>query len=439
MTPLLNNGPISEHCGYPNGLDLGNYIQSDEHVSWSSLFFKGDEKKCCLELRAHWNGKRTIHSSYYIGADWLEKGKLAVYIEPKLNNEERSTDFYRMLFDGLSNEDIGDHFSSVFDMKTGEPEIELPHQLDLLTPLLVYQFLKIMKAIVSKGLKKSYYPVTEDLNNRIKGKIMIPRQIRQNNLKNRPLHHICQYHEFGINGLENRILKKALNFALRYLNSFRLKEYRAVMEALTNYITPAFETVSDSAHVNDIQNIRINPFFKEYREGLRLAKMLFQRYGYNINTIETRGKTVKVPPFWIDMSKLYELYVLSKLRKESYGRFIKFQVKGKYGYPDFLLCLEGSKAVIDAKYKPRYHEKYEGSDIRQLSGYARDKGVLKALGITAESADVAVVDCIIIYPLRDDNTSGSLALDALKGIAIDDFTKFHRKSVELPFLKAHDI
>ena len=70
------------------------------------------------------------------------------------------------------------------------------------------------------------------------------------------------------------------------------------------------------------------------------------------------------------------------------------------GKPDFLYVDEECPLILDTKYKPRYGAgTFDVDDIRQLAGYARDRTVLKRLGIqeTAEQ-DSAVVTCVIIVP-----------------------------------------
>lgn len=429
MTRLFNEKPICEHAGYPNGLDVSQYNTG----GWESIRFKGIKDKYCLELKMNWGGVKTIQSSYYVGADWLDKGKLAIYVEPKLNEGLRSTDYFKMLFEGFSNPDIAVHLPDIFEMKADQPSIILPHRLDLLTPLLIYQYLVVLKSIVKKGLKKNHETIQANLNNRIKGKIMVSQQIKQNLLKNRPLKNYCQFNNFSVNGPENRILKKALNFASRYLDHGYLREYKPLVEKLLHYIRPAFTEVSDITDLNDVRNIKVSAFYKEYREALHLADMIFKRYGYNINAIEPINHTVKVPPFWIDMSKLYELYVLAHLRKQSYKSDIKFQPQGKYGNPDYILCDKNHMMVIDAKYKPYYDERYVASDIRQLSGYARDKGILESLGVPPNEYHCRVIDCLIIYPLKEVSPNSSLELTALTDHPIKEFSSFFKKSFELPF------
>lgn len=51
--------------------------------------------------------------------------------------------------------------------------------------------------------------------------------------------------------------------------------------------------------------------FQDYEKALELAKMILQRYSYNLNNIQNQD-TIITPPYWIDMSKLFKLYVCWK-------------------------------------------------------------------------------------------------------------------------------
>jgi len=86
--------------------------------------------------------------------------------------------------------------------------IELQSQQDMLTPLLVVRYLKLVRRIVQKGLKKSYYRERENLNNKVRGRILVGQHIKQNILKNRPTKAFCEYQIFGVHNVENRFLKK---------------------------------------------------------------------------------------------------------------------------------------------------------------------------------------------------------------------------------------
>lgn len=423
MSKLLFNKAFSEHTVED--------ISSMEMLSASSILFKQKEGCMCVEITQD-NTSKKIYSNFYIGTDWLNRNDVAVYVAPKLNDETQQTDYLKMLFSCLRHSDVASYSKNLYEIKFEEPFIEIEQKQDLLTPLLVVQFLQVVKTIVRKGLKKSYYKVEHNLNAKIKGRVLVAQTLKQNIIKNKPTKTFCQYDEFGFNCIENRILKRTLIFAQKYLALF--PAYSKLVSPVINYCLPAFHEVDENVDLKTLKGITHNSFYKEYKEALHISSLILKRFGYNIKEIDTlNNKTVKVPPFWIDMPKLFELYVLGML-KDKYFNDIKFQIQGTYGQPDFVFVSDNVKMIIDTKYKRKYQqEKYQAEDIRQLSGYARDTKVLSRLGyITAEEQD-KVIDCLIIYP--DQNASEKLS-DNLKANQIRGFTKFYKMAVKLPVISA---
>lgn len=421
MSKLLFNKAFSEHTIED--------ISSIEMLSASSIFFKKKEDCKCIEITQD-NTSKKLNSSFYIGTDWLLKNEFAIYVAPKLNDETQQTDYLKMLFSCLRHSDVAAHTKYLYEIKFEEPFIEIEQKQDLLTPLLVIQFLEVVKTIVRKGLKKSYYKVEQNLNAKIKGKVLVAQTLKHNIIKNKPTKTFCQYDEFGFNSKENRILKRTLLFAQKYLALF--PEYSKLASPVTNYCLPAFHEVDENIDLKTLKGITHNSFYKEYKEALHISSLILKRFGYNIKEIDKlNNKTVKVPPFWIDMPKLFELYVLGLL-KDRYFNHIKFQIQGTYGQPDFVFVTDNEKMIIDTKYKRKYQqEKYQAEDIRQLSGYARDTKVLSRLGYTTEAEQDKVVDCLIIYP---DQTASDKLADNLKEKPIDGFTKFYKLAIKLPVI-----
>jgi 5-methylcytosine-specific restriction enzyme subunit McrC len=177
------------------------------------IYFKNNKENCCFAI----NADRSIYNDYFIGIDWISEKKTAVYVQPKVNNDATQINYLAMLFTALKHPDVADNTSKLFEIKWEKPEIQINQQQDMLTPLLVLQYLQVVKNIVRKGLKKSYYKVEQNLHSRVKGKILISKNIKQNLSKSRTLNNICSFDEFGFNSIENRILKKALVFVQRYL------------------------------------------------------------------------------------------------------------------------------------------------------------------------------------------------------------------------------
>lgn len=407
-----------------------------ESVKVSDIFFQDNKKnERCIQV-IYGKDSLSLKMSYFIGADWLVKNQQAIYVAPKINDGVQEVDYLGMLQLCLTHDDIARNTKDLYHIKINEPFIEINQQMDLLTPLLIMQFLQTLKILVKKGLKQSYYKVERNLNSRVKGKVLIAQNIKKNVVRNKVTNTFCSYEEFGFDSIENRVLKHTLSFVRRYLSQY--PEYLGSIKSLIDYCTPAFERVSDEVDLHELKAVKRNSFYKEYQEALRLSKIILKRFGYHISEIDQNTvEKISVPPFWIDMSKLFELYILGLL-KDKYGDKILFQAKGSYGYPDYLLIDDMQPLIIDAKYRPTYQQ--DGllsciiDDIRQISGYARDVGILDKLGYhTVEEQSSSVVSCVVIYTDQD---KGDKLPDSLTdGTSITGFTKFYKVPISVPVLK----
>ncbi|MCW3117514.1 MAG: 5-methylcytosine-specific restriction enzyme subunit McrC [Chitinophagaceae bacterium] len=398
------------------------------------IYFMGDPKSVCFGVGV--DGQ--IENSYYIGADWI-KPDLAVYVEAKINRKGEQLNLLRMLFEAIKHPEIMEHVEGLYEIKWDSPVIRIRQQQDMLTPLLILQFLQMVKRIVRKGLKKSYYTVVNEFNGKIKGKLNLAETIRRNISKGRITKTSCTYQEFGFNCTENKILKKALHFVQRYLAAHPYLNAGIAFTPLFNYILPAFDQVDEDVDIRESRSVTFNPFYREYQSAIRLALDIIKRFGYNLNNTVAEEPTV--PPFWIDMSKLFELYVLGLLR-DNYGKEIlygKREAKGNYGLPDFLLTLKDQEMIIDAKYKLLYnklpkteseedevHSRYAIDNIRQLSAYARDAKINHRLGLFENK----ITPCLIIYPHEQLGEQPAIDLTAKKKIG--QFLEFYKLPVKLP-------
>lgn len=373
----------------------------------------------------------TLKAHYYIGVDWLV-GEEYVYISPKMNCREDivEIDFLKMLLDIYMADIEERHTQDLIKIYWKEPQITIEQQKDFLTPFLIVQFLQLLKYIVRKGLKKSYYKEEENLCSRIKGKIQIGKHLKQNIFKNKRTSHVCQYQVFGVDSIENRFLKKVLQFIISFKNthSTLFTGNEAAIDELIAYCTPHFELISEEFNVESLKNITINPFFKEYKEAIEIGRHILKRFSYNIT--ETTQQKVVIPPFWIDMPKLFELYVYKKLQ-ERFGReAVTYHFTADYTELDFLLNTPEYKMVIDAKYKPIYEERKVIEDIRQVSAYARLEKVYKKLGLENSNQ---LIDCLIIYPSLEEKEE----LNFNKLETIEGYAKIYKQSLSIPLIIEH--
>lgn len=364
-------------------------------------------------------------SDYFIGIDWLIEKEACLMVYPKIENLDYLSMFMKCMSDPYVSSEINKkrNREKIYEIFLDKTPIEIPANKFELTPLLIIHFLNTVKKIVKKGLKKGYISKTENLTSKIKGKILVKETIKKNHLKHRYDKTVCQFQTFTIDCPENRILKKALLFVKHYLSKVNINTDTDI-NSIFNYCFSAFYNVSDEIENKVIKTLKIPNFFKEYKESLNLARMIFERFAYSMKNIDNLSDT-KIPPFYINMPLLFELYTLKKLR-DTFNNEIIYQYHGKYGDADFLHTQ--TKTIIDAKYKTKYNEEYDINDIRQLSGYARDKKVLKKLEIDINNPVIA--DCVIIYPNMKNEKD--IEKNSLKNDDIDEFVRFYKYGIKLP-------
>ncbi|WP_233861147.1 McrC family protein [Tenacibaculum piscium] len=426
---------ISEHFGYEKTKNRF-YLKQDNLKLCEDFdlnipfkkYFNNNEETFCFNFNKSENGEFQFETGYYIGVDWIGNSGLSIYVQPKLNEEKKQVNYLKMLFEALKDSENLNHLNDLYTIDFKAPLIPITQQQDLLAPLLLIEFLQLLKNIVRKGLKKSYYKITENLNSKVKGKILINATVKQNHSHQKMLYNICTFEEFGYNSIENSILKKALLFTQSALNSFKIDKTLDLKE-LFNYVIPAFESVNEDIDIRVVKNAKHNPLFKEYTHAIKLAKIILKRYNYTIS--QTTEKIVKTPPFWIDMPKLFELYVFKKLREifPEKGE-VKYHLKLNRQEPDFVLNSQDLKMVIDAKYKPRYADNgISMDDVRQISGYARMEKMYKELN---EPDLSKVLACLVIYPNQINGFD--LIKENLKNDKFKNYVQFFKYGIKLPEL-----
>ena len=424
-----------------------------------------------------------LKADYYIGLDWLVVGKKYVNVVPKVNakllenfqdhlnieadkefDEEQEAkndeiaekaieeeanktegasklDYLKMLLDvyaaNLKEKEIGNLVTIYWDAE----KIKIEQKEDQLTPFLVVQFLNLLKSIVRKGLKKSYYKVQENLTNKVKGKILVGTHIKQNVFKNRMTKTFCEYQVFGENNVENKFLKKVFQYCISYVQNskFFTSETKVDINNLINYCRPAFELINDDLKESQLHHLKHNPFFKEYKEAIKIGNYILKQFAYNMSSISEND--IETPPFWIDMPRLFELYFYQKLLKANNfdRKKIKYQFNTFGNYLDFLINDGENSMVIDTKYKLHYKQSHIHSDIRQVSGYARLSKVRNKIKSRTPTWDEnSIIDCFIIYPSLDKSATTefdfSLGNIRKQYSKINAYHKVYKLGIALPII-----
>lgn len=405
-------------------------ILTERDGVYSSTFLRKSEEETCYALTSK-DGVLSISTSYFIGLSWIIDGKVAIRVLPKMNVDSKEIDVIRMLHDALENLDDMKFLEDLLHIDFDKPFIQVPKQYDFLTIFLISEFLNVVNLIVRGGLKKSYYTVEGKLHSTVKGKVLLKPTIRNIINGGSKADNYCRYQEFGIDTEENRILKKALTLSSSILLEYKTAIDISSQEKLISHLIPAFKNVSDDISITKIRQFHINPFFSNYREGLRLAQLILRRFGYNLNV---QGKdTIATPPFWIDMSKLFELYVYDKMRRIFSRNEIQYHPTAMFQELDYTLKSHSANIppfVIDAKYKPRYtNRNIDKEDIRQICGYARMKKVHDMLGVPYDK----IVDCLIVYPDQDCAENLDMSTEEkIKATPVNGYINFYKMGVKLP-------
>ena len=308
---------VGEQYGYKKPKALDKDISKHHPIlnkqPYSKEFKQKKNKSVCFQIDYNKiTDDYEFQTSYFVGVDWIVENELSIYIEPKVNKNNIEVSYLEMLLEALKETENLNHLDHLCEIYFDKPTITIDQKQDLLSPLLVVQYLHLLKRIVQKGLKKTYYPVVKNLNAKVKGKILVNATIKNNHTKSKILYSYCKYEEFGLNSIENKVLKKALLFSQKAIQNFRSVDTSA-LNSLFNYIQPAFIQVDNEVQVEELKTIKPNPLYKEYEQALKLAKLILKRYSYTIS--EINPTKIQTPPFWIDMSKLFELYVFAKLKQ----------------------------------------------------------------------------------------------------------------------------
>lgn len=451
--------------------DKKNHLWSDSAKNINPRKFKTERGKDyhCFSCKIS-DTEVILNSDYYVGLDWLTKDRF-IHIEPKLNfsvvntfeeaitiEEESITDdeiqdfnneaqekieseesvkeidLIAMLMKIMSHSEIAKETDKLLLIDWEMQEIPITQKQDLLTPFLVVKFLNLLQQITRKGLKKSYYKVQENLRNRVKGKIIVSQQIKQNSFKNRFTNTSCEYQVFGDDSVENRFLKKVFSFCTHYVenNQYYFKDKKDI-SWMVNYIRPSFENITDEVNLQELKDLKQNPLFKEYKDAIKIGQQILKRFSYNIT--KTTADKISTPPFWIDMPKMFELYVYAKFLEDNPtfdSTDFNYQFATHGNSLDFLIYKDSNKIVVDTKYKLKYNYSHIHQDIRQIAGYARLNKVRDKLNHHHNEE----IPCLIIYPVpvgvEGDLTK--LTVDNLmnEGNKIQAYHGIYKLGVKLP-------
>ena len=218
-------------------------------------------------------------------------------------------------------------------------------------------------------------------------------------------------------------------FVAHFLNNYDLVDSYG-LQKLVQGMLPRFQNVSDISNIQEIRKFQINPFYREYARALKVAKLILRRFGYDIQTAQGDADKL-LPPFWIDMPLLYELYVLNMLRNR-FGNNIYYHIATRKDEIDF--GKRDEHLIMDAKYVPDWDTEVNTEHIGQLARYARAPGIRRKLLGTDD--DTIICNCLLLYPSIQGITSFEKE-NILREENVKDmgYLQFYKLGIKLPVSK----
>lgn len=282
-------------------------------------------------------------------------------------------------------------------------------------------FLILLRLLCKRPLMGRMVKKEENLTGKVKGKIVIEKNISKNAMHGRNDRFYCQFLRFSDNIIENQILKAALKKAKRFLVDY----FANSVDKDNNYANMISYCSNVLKHVSDIQcsgnicnGLRFSGCYTYYKPVIIMAKMVLDDISIeSTGDISTTGYII---PYAISMEKLFEIYVRAYLKKNgvaSYknksktgirlekfddkrdifiedeelqnpGRYISGSIK-----PDLILTDQesGETVVFDVKYKD-YTNGNSRNDRLQLLAYSMMLNANNVGIILPAQTDVEIFD-----------------------------------------------
>ena len=288
-------------------------------------------------------------------------------------------------------------------------------------------FLSLLKGLCKRPLMGKMLSQEENLTGKIKGKVVVEKNIRYNSMRGRNDRFYCRYLRYTDNIVENQILKFALKKAKRFLNDYfgTLINDRNYYTGMISYCANVFRNIDDINYTGaDCRRQKFSGCYAYYRPVMSMAEMILDDISIESNgSVSLSGFII---PYAISMEKLFEVYVRAYLKRngvksykedmeeglviEKYDEKIdtlikdeQLKIPAKYIEgpikPDIIISdlKSDRKIVFDVKYKD-YKNSSSRNDRLQLLAYSM---MLNAdhIGLIFPSSDGS-----IIFDERDVNS-----------------------------------
>lgn len=319
-------------------------------------------------------------------------------------------------------------------------------------------FLTLLRLLCKRPLMGRMLKDEENLTGKVKGKIVIEKNIRSNTMHGRNDRFYCRYLHFSDDIIENQILKAALKKAKRFIVDYfgDYSKDNNNYSSMISYCSKALRNISEvQCNGSSCNGLKFTGCYAYYKPVIAMAKMILDDISIESNgEVNTTGYII---PYAISMEKLFEVYIRAYLKKNgiySYkrkyehgirlekfddktevfaeedlinpGRYISGSIK-----PDLILTDQdsGETVVIDVKYK-NYMNGNSRNDRLQLLAYsmmlnANNIGIILPAQIDEEIFDARRINSLekrvikyhqMLLGMKNNN---SAVADYIKNIAFE--------------------
>ena len=194
-----------------------------------------------------------------------------------------------------------------------QPLIKIPNSIDIKAEILfALSYVNACYSLCKKGLKKSLVYHEENFTAKVRGKIDVNKNIKQNTSRGRMDKFCCKYVDFTEDTLENRIIKKTLIRSDKILK-LKFGQDTSVRGKIGFCLNCLRHIKTVDIVKSDFNNVNIGGLYSYYKPVLQLARALTELFhkGYT----STNNKDYYTIPYAINMETLFEYYARTKLKK----------------------------------------------------------------------------------------------------------------------------
>ena len=355
----------------------------------------------------------------FIGMVWIgeDENRIVLRVDCKF----AGMDYIRMFCECAADPKVSKHFNCLHFWE--DDLIDTPRSKDF-SLLIVVAYLRELKALCSRHLRRHFLRERQNFAGKVKGKILTGENLRRNVLRCRPDRVYCEYQSVSDDILENRILRTALERAARYVasNKINTKSVKEELPRVQEWIRLCRSRLCGVSiapiRPRDFAAARKCGVFAHYARPLQLAKAVLRQLGFNPQT--EINESAKTPPYAINSEKLFESFAELKLREIHKNLQVQKYIEGNEGdfsvniIPDFYVARNngGNALIMDAKYKDT--DKFDKGkpareDMYQVVAYSQHKVLLEKIGFQPDETPTPKnIVLSLVYPRLENDPDGEI-------------------------------